>query len=49
MQCGGICKKYLAKANSNDGGGMSVAKKDALNAKYSLNGKACGVLAVDVY
>ena len=28
---------------------MIMAKKDALSAKYSLSGKAFGVLAVDVY
>jgi hypothetical protein len=28
--------------------GMSMGKKDALSAKYSLNGMACGALAVDV-
>jgi hypothetical protein len=30
-------------------GDMSKDKKDALNVKYLLNGKVCGVLAVDVY
>ena len=28
---------------------MSMDKKDVLTAKYSLSGKACGVLAVGVY
>jgi len=28
---------------------MNRVKNDVHNAKYSLNGKACGVLVVDVY
>lgn len=30
-------------------GDMNKAKKDVLTVKYLLNGKVCGVLAVDVY